>query len=136
MTIHRFFALCAFCAAALQSTSAAVEVCRLADALALKETGRAWDGRPGPCGELSDYQITAAVWRQHMPWLPFTAARDPALARACALKHLGWLVAEIERRGLVVTPQRVATAWHFGLGRAAHSTEWGREVANLYFDLP
>jgi hypothetical protein len=115
---------------------AEIDVGREIDALAMKETGLRWDGRPGLCGELSAWQITEKVWRQHMAPAPFSDAREPALARVCALRHVRWLIAQIERRGLAVTPQCVATAWHFGLSRAARSTEWGLEVANLYNDLP
>jgi hypothetical protein len=37
---------------------------------------------------------------------------------------------------LAVTPERVATAWHFGLSHADRRSDWGAEVANLYCDLP
>lgn len=114
---------------------AEIDVGRMIDALAMKETGLRWDGHPGLRGELSAWQITETVWRQHMEAEAFFDACVPALARVCALRHVRWLVAQIERRGLAVTPQRVATAWHFGLSHAAHSTEWGLEVGNLYQDL-
>ena len=114
---------------------AEVDVPRLVDALGMKETGLRWDGQPGPAGEMSAWQITEGVWRQHMAPRPFSDARDPALARECALKHVRWLIAQIQRRGLAVTPQRVATAWHFGISHAARRTTWGMEVANLYFDI-
>ena len=125
-----------FFALVIAASAAELDVPCFVDVLPLKETGLRWDGRPGLCGELSAWQITETVWRQHMAPAPFSDAREPALARVCALRHVRWLVAQIERRGLVVTPQRVATAWHFGLSRAARSTEWGLEVANLYNDLP
>ena len=112
-----------------------LDIPRLVDALRMKESGLGWNGRPGPGGELSAWQITECVWRQHMMPLPFSEAHDPELAHACAVKHVRWLVAQIERHSLVVTPQRVATAWHFGISHAAERTEWGMEVANLYFDI-
>jgi hypothetical protein len=115
---------------------AELDVGRLVDALGMKETGLRWDGQPGPAGELSSYQITERVWRQQMAPRPFSEARDPALARACAVKHVRWLIAQIRGRGLTITPQRVATAWHFGISHAAQRTEWGMEAANLYNDLP
>jgi len=107
----------------------------MAGALRMKETGVAWDGKPGPAGEFSAFQLTEPTWRQHMAPLPFSQARDPALARACAVKHLRWLVEQIQRRGLPVTPQLVATCWHYGLSHATKRTQWGLEVANLYHDL-
>lgn len=107
----------------------------MVEALGMKETGIAWSGRPGPCGELSRYQLTATVWRQHC-LAPFAmAATDPDLARLVAERHVRWLIAQIRRAGLVVTPQRVATAWHFGISHAAERTRWGLEVAALYQDL-
>ncbi len=115
---------------------AEIDVGRFLQAIAIKETGSGWNGVPGPCGELSRWQIIQAVWRQHMGSLPFSAARDPALARTCAQRHIRWLIAGIERRRLIATPQRVATAWHYGLSRAGQRTRWGMEVANLYNDLP
>jgi hypothetical protein len=113
-----------------------VDIDRLADMLVLKEVGIYWNGLPGPSGELSRFQLTEPTWRQHMAPLPFSKARDPVLARTCAIKHLHWLVEQIQRRGLAVTPQRVATCWHFGLRHADRSSQWGLEVANLYHDLP
>jgi hypothetical protein len=121
---------------AISASAAEIDVSRFLEAIAAKETGLRWDGQPGPCGELSRYQITETVWRQHMAPAPFALARDPAQARTCAVKHLHWLIAQIERHGLAVTPQHVATAWHFGLSRAGRRSQWGIEVANLYRDLP
>jgi hypothetical protein len=112
-----------------------LDVGHLVDALGMKETGLRWDGNPGPAGELSDYQITAGVWNDQMAPRPFGEARNPVLARACAVKHVRWLMAQIRRRGLAVTPLRVATCWHYGITWAGRRTEWGMEVANLYFDI-
>jgi hypothetical protein len=113
-----------------------IDIPRMLECLAMKETGTGWNGRPGPCGELSRWQITETVWRQHMAPLPFRKARDPLLAKTCACMHLAWLSVQIERRHLPVTPGRLATVWHFGMSHAARSSEWGLEVANLYNDLP
>lgn len=103
----------------------------LADALAQKETGAGWDGRPGPKGELSRYQITEIVWRQHSTE-PFAQARIESKARDVALAHLEWLAAQIRRAGQRVTVERLATCWHFGASHARRSSAWGTEVANLY----
>ncbi|MDD2763451.1 MAG: hypothetical protein PHE83_05695 [Opitutaceae bacterium] len=134
----RGFAVAASCDAdrSLGAPAAPLDIARLLAAVAAKETGLRWDGRPGPGGELSAWQITETVWRQHCK-APFAqAATDHQLAREVAERHIHWLIAQIERRGLPVTPQRVATAWHFGLSHVARRTPWGREVANLYHDLP
>lgn len=129
-----FILLCALCASVVRSP-AAIDVNRLVDALGMKETGFCWDGQPGPCGELSAWQITEGVWRDRMAPRPFSQARDPVRARECAVKHVYWIIAQLEHRGLNVTPARVATAWHFGLSHAGRRTQWGCEVANLYHDL-
>ncbi len=136
MSVTRLLFLCALCALGVKTSRAEIDVPRLVDALGMKETGLRWDGNPGPAGELSAYQITERVWRQHMAPRPFSHARDPALARVCAVKHVAWIVTQLRRRGLAVTPARVATVWHYGLSHAARRTQWGIEVANLYHDLP
>lgn len=128
-------ALCFVCTSAAAPLQA-VDLGREADALAQKETGLRWDGRPGRFGELSRWQITPAVWVQHSPEPFETAARDEAKARAVALKHLAWLRAQLVRRGVEPTAERLATCWHFGLGHARRASVWGQEVANLYEVLP
>jgi hypothetical protein len=110
------------------------------EALRQIETPHGWDGRPGPAGELGEWQITAAVWRQHMPGMPFAKARQHRHARACALKHVRWLVAQLDRHGYEPTPARVATAWNIGLTaflrRHGRVTDFGQRTANLYASLP
>jgi hypothetical protein len=132
----RLLFLCAVSLISLTQLRAQVDVEHMADVLPLKEVGLGWNGQPGPAGELSDWQITRGVWDYHMAPAPFSQARNPAQARACAVKHIKWLAQQIERRGLAVTPQRVATCWHYGLSHAARRSQWGLEVANLYHDLP
>lgn len=106
---------------------------RLLESIAQKEVGGIWDGRPGPCGELSRYQISFAVWIQHSRE-PFAEARNEAKARAVALKHLAWLRAQIAARHQGPSVERIATCWHFGAGHAGRKSEWGELVANLYRD--
>lgn len=118
---------CTAVAAPLQG----IDADRLAEALAQKETGTGWNGRPGAAGELSRWQITPVVWRQHSRE-PFAEARDPAKARVVALRHLEWLADQITRAGQRVTVERLATCWHFGASRARRASVWGTEVANLY----
>lgn len=102
------------------------------EALAQKETGVHWNGEPGPCGELSRWQLMPAVWRQHMGDEPFENARVESKARLCVLLHLYWLFHRIESAGVEATPERLATCWHYGHTHRRSSSEWGREVANLY----
>ena len=120
-------ALCALTLAAHAATTDRVFL----DALSMKEVGRGWDGKPGPCGELSRWQITWDVWVQEMPGVPFESAYDEATARACALKHLARLRALIIGAGQRPTPERLATCWHFGASHRRRASEWGREVQNL-----
>ena len=128
--------LCGLLLLSMAQLRAEIDVARMVDVLAMKETGVRWAGQPGPTGELSAWQITEPVWRQHMAPRQFGEARDPVLARACAVKHVRWLIAQIERRGQVATPERVATCWHFGPGHARRPSRWGTDVANLYQDRP
>ena len=121
-------------------TAAPFDAPVLVDSLQQMETPRGWDGRPGPAGELGHWQLTAAVWRQHMPGIPFAKARQPRYARACALKHVRWLAEQIERHGYPPTPACVATAWTIGLTgflrRHGRTTDFGRRTANLYSVMP
>lgn len=122
--------------APLFALGSAVDHDRLLGALAKKETGLGWDGTPGPRGELSAWQITAAVWAQHSREPFATAARDAGKARAVALQHLRWLAGRIERAGHAATPERLATCWHYGHTHRRRESRWGREVENLYHVEP
>ena len=134
--IRRLILLCAISVLSVAQLRADVDVLRMVDVLEMKETPNGWNGKPGPCGELGRPQLTEGVWNDRMAPLPFSMARDPKFARECAIKHVRWLIVQIQRRGLTVTPQRVATAWHFGISHAARRTRWGMEAANLYHNLP
>ena len=121
--------LCLTAAAAAAET---LDLQRFLNALAAVETGVRWDGRPGPAGELSAWQIRKETWRQHT-CAPFhLAATNPALAEVIAIEHITWLELELGRRGLPVTPAAVATCWNGGLGRAGQWTDFGQRVENLY----
>jgi hypothetical protein len=102
------------------------------ESLAMKETGAGWSGRPGPCGELSRWQIMPSVWAQHMGDIPFERAADEELARVCALRHIAWLCERITAASIKPTPERVATCWHYGHTHRRRASTWGQEVANLY----
>ena len=90
----------------------------------------------GAAGERGAYQITPAVWHQHMGAQPFSDAAIPAYADACALKHLRWLADGMRRAGVSPTPARLALAWNYGLQgalrREMRLTDYARRAANLY----
>jgi hypothetical protein len=112
----------------------------LVDIIPQIECPHGWDGRPGAAGELTEYQITPSVWHQHEGNAPFSLILEPGRARACALKHLRWLVAGLERNGIHATPERIYTAWNIGLQatlrRQGRPTDYGRRAANLYYAAP
>ena len=64
-------------------------------ALAMKETGTGWNGRPGRAGELSSWQITPGIWALEMPGVPFSQARDRAQAEKCLIFHVARLAKTI-----------------------------------------
>ena len=69
---------------------------------------------PGSFGELGAYQFREQTWRMHTQ-APFSRALDRRSSDAVAVKHYDWIKAEIERRGLVATPYRIALAWNGGI---------------------
>ncbi len=117
------------------TAQAAFDADKFLTALAAKETGLAWNGKPGPCGELSRWQIMPEVWAQHMPGVPFEFARDAGWAEQCARLHLAWLADRIHVAGQRPTPERLATCWHYGASHARRASAWGQEVENLYKEL-
>jgi len=113
------FALFVFFVAHLAALE--IDAACLADALRVREGYR---GRPGALGEAGPYQLREITWRQHMQSssdiaerLPFGWAIDPRLSRICALRHIAWLAAQLEARGVPATPFNVAAAWNAGLDR-------------------
>ncbi len=69
---------------------------------------------PGSFGELGAYQFREQTWRMHTQ-APFSRALDRRSSDAVAVKHYDWIKAEIERRGLIATPYRIALAWNGGI---------------------
>jgi hypothetical protein len=102
------------CLVCFTVASRAADLPRLADAIRAAEGYR---GAPGALGEEGPYQIRAITWRQHMPGKPLAMARQEAPARACALKHLAWLAASLEARGVPASAFNLAAAWNAGLER-------------------
>ena len=58
--------LCGLSLVAVAQLRAEIDVVRMVDVLAMKETGTRWGGQRGPVGELSAWQITEPVWREFM----------------------------------------------------------------------
>lgn len=100
------------------------------EALAMKETGMGWNGEPGPCGELSKWQIMPSAWRDEMGDEPFARARDGDRARVCVLRRIARFRARVGDN-----PERIATCWHYGPRHRSSASVWGQEVANLYESL-
>jgi hypothetical protein len=138
-TLKKFFILLALPISLTLAHAEDINVGRLVDTIAMKETGAAWNGHPGSHGELSAYQFLESVWDQHMAPRPFSEARVASLAQTCAIKHVQWLINQMKSHGLTVTPQRIATAWNHGLGylyrHVREQTNYGIEVANLYYGV-
>jgi hypothetical protein len=111
---------------------------RLLAAIAQRETPGGWNGRAGPAGELSAWQITPAVWRQHMGAQPLRDAWNILDARECARRHLAWLDTALRRHGYTPTPERLALAWNLGLTgalrRALQPTPYAEHVGNIYLN--
>lgn len=110
---------------------------RLAVVLAQREGYRGVDGG---LGELGPWQIREITWGQHMPGVQFSEARKPGPARACALKHIAWLIEQLERIGVPATSFNVAAAWNAGFkqyttGRApVRAYRFAADVEALYHD--
>jgi hypothetical protein len=116
---------------------AGVDVDRFVDALRERETGNR-PVRDGAAGERGPWQITGRVWSLQMPGKPFAQARQYGPARACAVKHVRWLAAQLQARGVHASAFNLALAWNAGLegatrGRAPERAyEYARAVEALY----
>lgn len=134
-TARHLLTLCLVLACTLPAT-AALDEDRLLATIAEIECPGGWDGRTGPAGEASVWQITPRVWRQHMGTQPFRDAWNVLDAERCARLHLRWLAAGLQRHGYTPTPARLALAWNLGLTgalrREARLTDYARRAANLY----
>ena len=72
---------------------------------------------PGSLGELGAYQFREQTWKMHTA-APFSRAVERSVSDAVAVKHYDWIKGELERRGIAVTPFRIALAWNGGIGAA------------------
>jgi len=113
---------------------------RLLAAISARETPGGWDGRSGRDGEVSQWQIIPAVWRQYMHGRPLRDAWDDSAARQCARLHLSWLAAGLRRNGYAPTPERLALAWNVGLNgalrRGFRPNGYAQQVGNIYAEKP
>jgi hypothetical protein len=88
-------------------------------------------GAIGPCGERTAYQFTVATWRGYTV-MPFErAGLCPALATTIARRHLDWLR---KAAPWPVSVERLANAWHRGLGgaRESQTSDYAQRVRRLY----
>jgi hypothetical protein len=69
---------------------------------------------PGSYGELGAYQFREQTWKIYTT-APFSRALDKRSSDAVAVKHYDWIKSELERRGIVATPYRIALAWNGGI---------------------
>jgi hypothetical protein len=96
---------------------------------------------PGTCGELGAYQFREETWKMHTT-APFSRALDRRASDAVAVKHYEWIKGELERRGMVATPYRIALAWNGGIKAVfldhppAAVVDYASRAANLaeYFE--
>lgn len=92
--------------------------------------------QPGLLGELGPYQFREQTWRLYTR-APFTRALDRRSSDAVAVRHYDWLKCELERRGVEVSPYRIALAWNGGIGAAlrdhpsAAAVDYATRAANL-----
>lgn len=69
---------------------------------------------PGTFGELGAYQFREETWKMHTT-APFSRALDRRSSDAVAVKHYEWIKSELEHRGVIATPYRIALAWNGGI---------------------
>jgi hypothetical protein len=95
---------------------------------------------PGALGELGPYQFRESTWRIYTR-APFSQALDPRVSDTIAVKHYNWLKSELERRGFVATPYKIALAWNAGMSAVlsdnppACATDYASRAANLAAEL-
>jgi len=96
---------------------------------------------PGTCGELGAYQFREETWKMHTT-APFSRALDRRSSDAVAVKHYEWIKSQLESRGIIATPYRIALAWNGGIRAVfvehppAAAVDYASRAANLaeYFE--
>lgn len=131
---------------ALQPPASRIDFERLADCIAMVETGsythpKGDDQAIGKQGELGRYQIQRQLWQQ-VSHLPFECATDPIASRKVAIRHLEWLERKLsgheslERSRIYL----VALGWNAGPQAVLHvfatrnQRDYAQRVENLYLD--
>ena len=103
----------------------------------------------GAHGERSAYQMLEITWNQHakdygvIPGDFVADSSNAEIAESRATTHMIWLCKELEKAGMPVTVESLASAWHIGAHAAIHAALHGEKpahrgyverVANLYRD--
>lgn len=120
---------------AVASGEGRIDINRAVDALREREGYR---GRRGALGEEGPWQLMPQTWAMHMPGIAFAEARNPAQARVCAVRHVRWLAAQLEARGVDASVFNIAAAWNAGLerylsGRApVRAYRYAADVVGIY----
>lgn len=83
-------------------------------AIAAVETGND-PSKVGAKGEVSQYQISKAVWRKHSPKVAYTKGQAPWIATAVATKHIRYINGQLDPT-IRNRPYWIAVAWNGGLG--------------------
>jgi hypothetical protein len=92
--------------------------------------------QPGNLGELGPYQFREETWKMYTA-APFSLALDRRSSDAVAVKHYDWIKSELERRGIIATPYRIALAWNGGIKAvildrpSAVAVDYASRAANL-----
>ncbi len=97
--------------------------------------------QPGALGELGAYQFREETWKMHTT-APFIRALDRRASDAVAVKHYEWIKSQLESRGIIATPYRIALAWNGGIRAvfvehpSAVAVDYASRAANLaeYFE--
>ena len=98
---------------------------------------------PTRLGPSASWGPTSSVRRlgKPIPGLPSARRWIGALPDAVAVKHYNWIKSELERRGIVATPYRIALAWNGGMNAVlsgnppAAAADYAWRAANLVADL-
>lgn len=130
----------------LQPTQSRIDFERLADCIAMVETGNAAhpngdDLALGKQGELGRYQIQKQLWQQ-VSHLPFECATDPLASRKVAIRHLEWLDRKLTAHKSLERSRvyLIALGWNAGPQAVLHvfatrnQRDYAQRVENLYLD--
>jgi hypothetical protein len=101
----------------------------------------AWDGRSvGGAGEWGPWQICPRVWRQFSRSSLYSAPSQEHLRVASAL--VSWIIGNLDRLDLPVTPRSVALVYNAGYGNVRdrrilrRHRYYSERASNIYHSLP